>query len=337
MPLTVAMLVGSLILLSIGAEVLVRGAASMAKRMGLSSFFIGLTIVGFGTSTPELGTGITAAIKGVDDINVGNVIGSNIVNIAAILGIGSLIAPTPVRMNLVRTETLVVIALSFIPYLALLAGGYIPRGIGIVLVAALVVYIARSYIEGRREASRSEVELERELEHELGLDKPGWRTTRTASFLSVAIGLVLLAVGAHVLVKSSVKIAEALGVSELIIALTIIAGGTSAPELFTVIVAALRRHADIAVGNILGSNIFNLLGILGATCIVAPQRVSPQVFRLDAPLMIMLSIALLPIMSSRARISRSEGAFLLAVYIAYMVVLFTLAPGWFPPARATAG
>jgi cation:H+ antiporter len=329
--LTVLMLLGSLVVLTLGAELLVRGAAGLAKRLGVSSFVIGLTIVGFGTSSPELGTGITAAIRGVDDINVGNVIGSNIVNIALILGIGSLIAPTPVKMHLVRIETLIVIGLSFIPYLALLAGGYVTRGMGAVFVAALVVYVARGYVQGRREAGRTSDDLEKELESELGLDKPGFFSRTPGGILLVILGLILLMGGADRLVHSSQLIARALGLSELTIALTVIALGTSAPELFTTIIAAVRKQADIAVGNILGSNVFNLLGILGATSMVASQRVSPQVLWLDAPLMIVLSIALIPIMSTRARISRSEGALLVAVYFAYMVVLFTLAPGWFPP------
>jgi cation:H+ antiporter len=327
----VLMLVGSLVVLTLGAEVLVRGAAALAKRMNVSSFFIGLTIVGFGTSTPELGTGITAAMRGVEDINVGNVVGSNIVNIALILGIASMIAPTPVKMHQVRTETRVVILLSFIPFLAILGGGYIGRLPGAILVGSLVLYIARSYVKSRREMDKSEEELEKELEHELGLDRAGWLARTPVSIGLVVLGLLMLMGGARVLVDSSVFIAEALGLSKHIIALTVIAGGTSAPELFTAVVAAFRKQADIAVGNILGSNIFNLLGILGTTCIVRPQRVSEQVLWLDAPLMILLSIALLPIMSTRARISRSEGAVLVGAYLAYLVVLFVFAPGWFPP------
>jgi cation:H+ antiporter len=327
----VLMLIGSLAVLTLGAEVLVRGAASLAKRLGLSSFFIGLTIVGFGTSTPELGTGITAALRGVEEINVGNVVGSNIVNIALILGIASIIAPTPVKVHQVRTETRVVILLSFLPFLALLGGGYIGRIPGAMMVAALAIYVGRSYIKSRREISVTDEEMERELEHELGLDRAPWLARTPASIALVLAGLLMLMGGAHVLVDASVAIAESLGISKHIIALTVIAGGTSAPELFTVVVAALRKQADIAVGNILGSNIFNLLGILGVTCIVAPQRVSQQVIWLDAPLMIGLSIALLPIMSTRARISRSEGAALVAVYLAYLAALFTIAPGWFPP------
>jgi cation:H+ antiporter len=325
MLLTLATLVGSLILLTLGAEVLVRGSASLAKRMGVSSFFIGLTIVGFGTSTPELGTGITAALRGIDDINLGNVVGSNIVNIALILGLGSLIAPTPVKAHQVRNSALLVIVLSFIPYFSLLFGGFIPRGLGALMVLMLAAYLAGTYIRTRRDAEAT-AELERELEHDLGLDRPGLLARLPVSIGLAVLGIAMLAIGARFLVTSSVEIAQALGLSELVIALTVIALGTSAPELFTTVVAAIRKHSDIAVGNIIGSNIFNLLGILGTTSIVAPQRVSSQVLWLDAPLMIALSIALLPIMTTRARISRSEGAFLVAVYIVYMIILFTMAP-----------
>lgn len=334
MLLQVCLLILSLVILTLGAESLVRGAAALAKRMGVSSFFIGLTIVGFGTSTPELGTGVTAALQGVQEINVGNVVGSNIVNIALILGIASLIAPTPVKIAQVRTETRVVILLSFLPFLALLGGGYIGRVPGAIMVGALVLYLARSFVKSRREMNIKDEELEKELEHELGLDRAPWLAKTPVSILLVLLGLLMLIGGARVLVHSSVFIAEAIGISKHIIALTVIAGGTSAPELFTVVVAALRKQADIAVGNILGSNIFNLLGILGITCIVAPQRVSAQVFWLDAPLMILLSIALLPIMSTQAKISRLEGGALVAAYVVYLMILFTVAPGWFPPAAA---
>lgn len=328
----VVILIVSLLALALGAESLVRGASVMARRMGISSFFIGLTIVGFGTSTPELGVGLSAAFQGVEDVNVGNVVGSNIVNIAAIIGLGSLIAPTPVKVHLVRKETLLVIGLSFIPYVALLSGGFIARPMGALLALGLVIYLVRSYIDSRREADASERDLERELEHELGLDRPGIMSRMPVSIAGILLGFVMLGVGAHFLVQSAVEIARSLGISELIISLSIIAFGTSAPELFTTVVAAIRKQADIAVGNILGSNVFNLLGILGITSMVVPQRVSPQVMWLDAPIMIALSIALLPIMTSRARISRREGGFLLAVYLVYMTVLFTLAPIWFPPA-----
>jgi cation:H+ antiporter len=316
------------VLLTLGAEMLVRGSATLAKRMGISSFFIGLTIVGFGTSTPELGTGITAALRGVQDLNVGNVIGSNIVNIALIMGIGSLIAPTPVKAHLVRRETIIVIVLSFIPYLALMAGGFIPRWLGAVMVAALVVYLARTYFESQRHPERVD-ELGRELERELGLDRAGLMSRTPVSVVVLVAGMGLLILGAHFLVDSSTTIARQLGISDLVIGLTVVALGTSAPELFTTIVAALRRQSDIAIGNILGSNIFNLLGILGATSMVAPQRVSMQVFWLDAPLMIVLSIALVPIMTTRARISRGEGGLLVLVYVVYMLILFLWAPAWF--------
>jgi len=330
--LSVGILVGSLFLLTLGAEALVRGAAGIARSLGVSSFFIGLTIVGFGTSTPELATGLSAAWSGNPDINIGNVVGSNIFNIAVILGVTALLCPIPVRLEVVRRETLLVIAVAFIPLLAAL-GGSLQRWEGALMVAGLVWFVHRGYRAGRREAREESERLERELESELGIraDRPrmGLRLAQ------IVAGLALLVVGARFLTSSAVDIARTLGVSELVIALTIVAAGTSAPELVTSLVAAVRKQSDISVGNILGSNIFNVLGILGITTTVAPQRVNQQVLWLDTPVMLLASIALLPIMTSQARISRAEGACLLVGYAAYLTVLFTLAPGWFSAAAPT--
>lgn len=330
--LSVGVLVVSLVVLTLGAEALVRGAAGVARSLGVSSFFIGLTIVGFGTSTPELATGLVAAWSGNPDINIGNVVGSNIFNIAVILGFTALLCPIPVRLEVVRKETLLVIAVAFVPLLAA-AGGALQRWEGALMVAALVWYVHRGYRQGRKEAKEEAARVERELETELGLRSDDPRTPLRIA--QIVVGLVLLVVGARFLTSSAVDIARALGVSELAIALTIVAAGTSAPELVTSLVAAVRKQSDISVGNILGSNIFNVLGILGVTTVVAPQRVKDQVLYLDTPVMLLASVALLPIMTSQARISRTEGAALLAGYGAYLVLLFLFAPGWFGAAAAS--
>lgn len=324
--LSVGILVVSLLVLTVGAESLVRGASGIARAMGVSSFFIGLTIVGFGTSTPELATGLTAAWSGNPDINIGNVVGSNIFNIAVILGVTALLCPIPVRLEVVRRETMLVIAVAFVPLIAA-AGGALQRWEGALMVAGLVWYLHRGYRAARKEARDERERLERELDSELGINPDRPRTVLRLA--QIAAGLVMLVVGARFLTSSAVDIARVLGVSELVIALTIVAAGTSAPELVTSLVAAVRRQSDISVGNILGSNIFNVLGILGVTTLVAPQRVRDQVLWLDTPVMIALSIALLPIVTSRARISRAEGAALLIAYGAYLSVLFLFAPSWF--------
>jgi cation:H+ antiporter len=324
-------LAGALAILTLGAEALVRGSVAIAKRFGLSSFFVGLTIVGFGTSTPELATSLLAAWRGQGDLAVGNVVGSNTFNICVILGVTALVCPIPVALHVVRRETWVVCAAALAPYLALAGGGTIGRGAGAFMLAALAAYVWRGYRAGVR-AGQGDADdaAERELEQELGIttERAWWRHPGTAVAL-VAAGLALLVVGSRLLVTAASTLGRGAGMSELAIGLTIVAAGTSAPELMTSIVAALRRQSDIAVGNILGSNVFNMLGILGVTCVVAPQVVSPQVLWLDAPVMLAASLALLPIMTSQARISRLEGGALLLAFVGYVWVLLARAPGWF--------
>jgi len=323
-------LLAALLLLTLGAEGLVRGATAIGRKLGLSSFFIGMTIVGFGTSTPELFTSLDAALAGKSDIAVGNVVGSNIFNIAAILGITALICPIPVQLGIVRKEVFVVIAVAVLPYLALLDNDRLGRAVGVVLFGLLVLHITLGYLAGKRDSARKTEAAIEELERETGAAARAWWTTTGASVLWIALGLGLLVWGSDLLVGSASSIARELGVSELAIALTIVSGGTSAPELFTSVVAAKRKQPDIAIGNVLGSNIFNVLGILGLTCVVAPQALAPQLFALDVPFLILLSLALLPIVTSAQRISRTEGIALLGAYVAYVVVLFSYAPAWFP-------
>lgn len=323
-------LLAALLLLTLGAEGLVRGATAIGRKLGLSSFFIGMTIVGFGTSTPELFTSLDAALAGKSDIAVGNVVGSNIFNVAFILGITALVCPIPVQLGVVRKEVLVVIAVAVLPYLALLDDDRMGRVLGMLLFGLLVLHIAAGYFSGKRDPKvKTEAAVE-ELEREMGATARAWWSTPGASALWIALGLGLLVWGSHLLVGAASSIARELGVSELAIALTIVSGGTSAPELFTSVVAAKRKQPDIAIGNVLGSNIFNVLGILGLTCIVSPQALAPQLFALDLPVSIALSLALLPIVTSAQRITRTEGAVLLGAYVAYVYVLFSHAPGWFP-------
>jgi cation:H+ antiporter len=329
MLLNAGLLVLSLVVLTVGAEFLVRGAVSVARRFGLSSFFIGLTIVGFGTSTPELCTSLTAAARGSGDLAVGNVVGSNIFNIAVILGITALISPIRIRLEVVRREVLVVLAVGLTPLVAAVSGGRIGRVPGLIMVMLLALYLWRGYLAGRARASEEDAAAERELEREFGATAGGWRSHGAVHGAMIAAGLALLIGGSWVLVYAASAIARGLGVSELVIGLTIVAAGTSAPELVTSLVAAVRGQSDISVGNILGSNIFNILGILGLTCVVSPQQVSRQILVLDLPVMLVVSAACLPIMFSGSRISRGEGLVLLAGYSLYATALFAWAPGWF--------
>jgi cation:H+ antiporter len=319
--LSAVLLVVSLLILTGGAELLVRGAVAIAKKMGVSAFFIGLTIVGFGTSTPELSTSLIAALKGSGDIAVGNVVGSNICNILLILGATALIRPIAVELRLVRSELLVVAAVSCLPFVALATGHTVTRWQGLAMVALLGVYLWRGYLSGRREESARQAELASELEREVGLnpDKPA---SPVIALVSIAAGLALLIGGSFLLVRSASDIARGFGISELVIGLTVVAFGTSAPELFTSVVAAVRRQSDIAVGNILGSNIFNILGILGITAAVSPQAIAPQVFRLDAPLMLATAVLLAFFMRTGSKLSRAEGGVMLVGYAAYIAYLY---------------
>lgn len=325
--LSLVWLACSLGILTLGAEALVRGASGLARKMGVSSFFIGLTIVGFGTSTPELATGITAALHGHTDVNLGNVVGSNIFNIALILGVTSLIAPIPVNTAVVRSEVLIVIGTSLIPFVTLATGGQFVRPVAALLVVGLLIYVWRGYRAGRREPESLGSELAAEITSEMEVPAPLARASMPGQIILILLGLAMLVYGSTLLVRSSVDIARSLGVSELVIALTIVAAGTSAPELFTSLVAAMRKQSDISIGNILGSNIFNVLGILGVTSLISPQSVNHQVFLFDLPVMFGVSCACLPIMMSHRRISRGEGVFLLGVYAAYVTLLFVFASG----------
>lgn len=316
--LQLLILIVALALLTAGAESLVRGAAALARRMGVSAFVIGLTVVGFGTSTPELFTGIAAAIRARADpayanVNVGNIVGSNIFNIAFILGLVALIMPIHVGQRGIRREIILVITTSLVPFAILATGGTCTRWHGALLVALLMFYVWRAYVAGRADGAAKTNE-----------ETPS-REGLPINLAWIAGGLLLLVAGSEILVRSAVQLARGLGVSELVISLTIVAAGTSAPELFTSLMAALRRQPDLSVGNILGSNIFNILGILGAASLITPQTIASQVFWLDAPVMVLASAALLPIAMRSAMISRIEGACLFSGYIIYVGVLIALA------------
>lgn len=322
---SVVLLVASVLVLSLGAELLVRGAAAIALRFGLSSLFVGLTVVGFGTSSPELFASVTAALRGSGDIAIGNVVGSNIFNVAVVLGVSALLCPIPVQFRLVRREVLVVVAVTAGFFAVAFGDDRIQRWEGALLFAGIVAYIYRGWVEAQREANPAAALAEaHELEHELGLDRHRWLRHPLVDLVLVGLGLGMLIAGSVWLVDASTAIARTLGASDLVIGLTIVAAGTSAPELVTSIIAALRRHSDIAVGNVLGSCVFNLLGILGITCMIEPQRVASQVMWLDAPVMLATSLACLPILGRKARVARWEGALLVAAYAGYVFVLYGL-------------
>lgn len=313
----------SLGLVTAGAEALVRGASWLALRAGVSALFVGLTIVGFGTSSPELGASLTASLKGSSGVSVGNVIGSNLFNIGVILACTALIQPVRVAFAAVRRDLLVAIGAAFVPWLSLGFAGMLPRWSGALMVGSLVAYLVVAYRSARgaqpAQAALAVTEVESSLS--LASDKGGLTDSVAFNGTLVVAGLGLLVLGSQWFVGAAIDLAQTLGVSDLLIGLTVVAVGTSLPELVTSIVAARRGNPDIAVGNIIGSNIFNLLGILGVCTLVTPQRIEAQVLWLDAPVMVLLTLALLPLLRSGGVITRREGMAILILYVTYVAVL----------------
>jgi len=311
-------LLAGLILLVLGGDVLVRGAVSVAGHLGVSPLVIGLTLVGFGTSTPELFTSVEAALRGSPGIAIGNVVGSNIANILLILGLAALIHPLATPRGMLRRDGTVVLLAAIVCVVAILSG-HLARLVGAALVATLCAYIFCTYRFGRAARTAS-------ARREAGTDAP----ERPPGRLDVAIlfcggGLVLTLLGANFLVDGSIALAASVGVSETLVGLTVVAIGTSLPELATSVAAAVRRHDDVAVGNVVGSNIFNVLGILGATAVVKPIPVPPEIARLDIWVMLAATVMLLLFAATGWRISRLEGAVALAAYAGYLGILFVVA------------
>jgi len=316
---TTLMLLAGLALLVVGAEALVRGASKIAAAFGISPLVIGLTVVAFGTSAPELAVGAQAALAGNGDIALGNVIGSNIFNILVIIGLSAVIIPLVVHQQLVRWEVPLVIGLSI---LVLIMGldGKLGRIEGALLFLGLITYIIFQIWKGRSESE--EVQQEYAREYGNGRDKTIGQWALNVVLLVAGLGMLVL--GADWLVESATTIARSLGISELVIGLTIVAAGTSAPELATSAMAALRGERDIAVGNAIGSNVFNILGVLGLTAILAPDGIAvpASALRFDIPVMIAVAVAALPIFFTGFTIARWEGALFLAMYCGYVLFLF---------------
>jgi cation:H+ antiporter len=284
----------------------------------VSPLFVGLTIVGFGTSTPELGASVSATLDGASAVSVGNVVGSNLFNVGAILGLTALVRPIHVHFHAVRRDLLVALGAALALFASGPLGG-VPPWFGAVLLGALGVYLVTSYRAARAASAADETLAAQEVTSTLALphETAPQRAPLWTNVALVLAGLALLLGGAHLFVGASLEIARGLGVPELVIGLTLVSVGTSLPELVTSVVAARRGNADIAVGNVIGSNIFNLLGILGVAALVGRQDVPRAVLLIDAPLMVLSMLALLPILRNDGRISRTEGGLLLGGYLAY--------------------
>jgi len=317
MGIHIVLFAAGLVALYYGAEWLVRGAARLARGFGVSPLVVGLTVVAFGTSSPELVVSVLAALRGQADVAMGNVVGSNILNIALILGLAALVRPLQAQMRLIVRETPIMIAAGVL-LLFLGRDGAVGRPDGVLCLAGLAAYIAFVLRTARRE--RVEIQQEfAEFERAEEMEPAGRGRARAA--LLVVAGLAGLAIGARLLVDASLFFARALGVSELLISVTIVALGTSLPELATSVLAAWRNEADIAVGNIVGSNIFNTLGILGLAGLLHPVGMNPGLLRLEVPVMLAVSILLAPILATGLRIGRIEGALLVAGYALFTAVL----------------
>ncbi len=316
--------VGGLFALIAGANLLVRGAATLAAVLGISPLVIGLTVVAFGTSSPELAVSVQSAWSGKTDLAVSNVVGSNIFNVLFVLGLSALIAPLVVAEQLVRKEVPIMIAASVL-LLVFAHGGHISRWEGGVLFALVVAYTVFLIVAARREGQSASQDYEREY---------GDAARRRGSHLApqvgfVIAGLVLLVLGSDLLVKAAVQTARILGLSEVVIGLTIVAAGTSLPEVAASVAASVKGERDIAVGNVVGSNLFNLLAVLGVSSLVSPAglAVAPSLIAFDIPIMIAVAIACLPIFFSGFRIARWEGALFFGYYLSYVAYLVLAATG----------
>jgi cation:H+ antiporter len=316
-PLVLAQLGLGLLLLLAGGDGFVRGSVAIARRLGLSPLLIGLTLVGFGTSTPELLTSLQAALAGSPGIAIGNVVGSNTANILLILGLAALIQPLRTRPEAFKRDGTVVL-LAALACLGVVMLGEIGRLAGLVLVGALLAYVGYTYVHETRAPDASAAMHEAEAASE-----PRPHRLWQALLFTVG-GLLATLLGAKLLVDGAIELAAAAGISETIVGLTVVAVGTSLPELTVSLVAAFRRQADVAFGNIVGSNIYNVLGILGVTAIVTPIAVPPEIIALDIWVMLGATLLLLGFAITGWRVSRLEGALLLTAYATYLTTLFAL-------------
>lgn len=319
--LNILLLLLGIALLTVGGEALIRGSLAAARRMGVSPLLTGLVIVGFGTSAPELVVSVNAAIEGQPDIAIGNVVGSNIGNILLVLGICALITPMAVRPLVLRRDAVTVVAASAL-FLVLVGGSALGRADAAILLGALVAYLVWAYWSERFNAAPSG-QLHQAAAEEVATAPQSVLWTVVA----VVFGLILLVGGSQVLLIGAIGIAEYFAVPEAVIGLTLVAVGTSLPELSISVIAAFRRHADVAIGNILGSNIFNLLGILGVSALLQPLPVHARILQFDQWVMLGTSLLLLLFLFTGRRLSRLEGGILLIGYGLYVLLSFTVFSG----------
>lgn len=318
MTTTILLFLAGLITLILGADLLVRGASRLAAAFGVSPLVIGLTIVAIGTASPEIAVSLQAAAAGQGDLTLGNVLGSNIFNILFILGVTAIVAPVVIAEQLIRKDAPIMLGISLLT-LVLAIDGNLGWFDGAILLIGMIVYIVFALRQSKEESKA----VQEEYAQEFAPKEPHTARNTITNIGFILVGLGLLVLGSNWLVESASQIAKSLGVSELVIGLTIVAAGTSLPEVATSVIAALKKESDIAVGNAVGSNIFNLLGVLGVGAVVAPGgiAVAERVLQFDLPVMIFVALVSLPIFYVDSRISRLDGGLLLSYYVIYVVYI----------------
>jgi cation:H+ antiporter len=322
--MNVIMFLAGLVLLVIGANALVRGSSKLALSFGISPLVVGLTIVAFGTSAPEVAVSVGAVLDGKTDIAIGNVVGSNIFNVLFILGVSALIAPLVVNIQLIRQEVPIMLGASLL-LLAFTLNGNLAFLEGGLLMALLVAYTVFLVVQSRRETQAAKDEFAEAVQP---AQSGSWDNHWAAQLGLIVAGLAALVFGSDYLVQASVNFAKAMGVSDLVIGLTIVAAGTSMPEVATSISAALKGERDIAVGNVVGSNTFNILGCLGLSGLVSGDlglAVAPSLLVFDMWVMLAVALACLPVFMTGREIARWEGGIFLAYYAAYVTYLIMAA------------
>ncbi|WP_394289472.1 calcium/sodium antiporter [Microbacterium sp.] len=308
-----AAIIGGLILLVVGAELIVRYGARLAARLGIPPLIIGLTIVSVGTSAPELAIGIDAALAGEGSLAIGNIAGTNLVNLLLILGLSAVLLPLPLTMQTLRIDLPTMGAVAIL-LLAVCVDGVLSLFDGVLLIVVAVAYTVAIV----RAARRENAEVVAEFAHEFTEPITTRRRSMLLPLLLLGVGIVIVIVGAEWLVTGAVDLAEAAGVSSVVIGLTIVAIGTSAPELVTAIVSTIRGDRDIAIGNLIGSSTFNLTFILGAAVLAAPIAVEPALILVDLPMMIAATLVIGVLMISGRALTRLEGGVMVAAYLAYL-------------------
>jgi cation:H+ antiporter len=317
--MTLVMFVVGLILLIYGADLLVRGASRLALAVGISPLVVGLTVVAYGTSAPELAVSVQSSYAGAPDLAIGNVVGSNIANVLLILGLSAAITPLIVAQQLIRLDVPIMIGLSLLTF-ALGFDGFIGRLDGFILAGGAIAYTVFVIRQSRKE----NLAIKQEYEQEYG--QPAGETGRQRLVVQIGliiVGLGLLVLGSKWLIDGALILARYFGISELIIGLTVVAVGTSLPEVATSVMASIRGERDIAVGNVIGSNIFNILSVLGFSAVVAPVGlpVPPSALYFDIPVMIAVALTCLPIFFTGSLVARWEGFLFIGYYFAYTLYL----------------